>query len=709
MNVITQIPRNALAWIILAMFALLAPHLLRLPLWVIIVYGIAVLWRIQVYRGQWSFPGNIVKVAMTLTCFIGIYLSYGSLIGLEPTVALLMAAFALKLIELCERKDAYVLLFLGYFICLTEFLFSQDILITLYSVFMLTIVTTALVALHQPGEHRFTLKTLRSAGVMLLQAVPMMLVLFFVFPRFGPLWTVPIKSHTAKTGMSDFMRPGDVAKLSQSDEVAFRVKFEGDIPAQSELYWRGLVFSRLERGTWSTLGYYDVPLSEQRPQPVDLSGDALSYTVIMEPTQQNWLYGLHYARGLSGGVMQASDYRLFTPGPLETEYLYRVRSWLRVPVEQELSEWRRETELKLPPRGNERARALASSMRAQVSSDAELVIALLQKFNTEQYVYTLKPGLMKGANGIDTFLFERRRGFCEHYAAAFVFMLRAAGIPARVVAGYQGGEINPVNKTVIVHQFDAHAWAEVWLPGRGWVRYDPTAAVSPSRIEWGLEEAMSSEGSFLEDAPLSPLRYRKIPLLNRLRLEYDALTYRWQSWVVGFNREQQFSLLHDLFGEISVRLFVLLLLGSWALVLIPLAVALLRKEGKKPQSVLTQHYQQFASRLEKLGLVRAQGETAGEFAQRVSAALPEYASEVLHITQLYERIAYSAAGSSASGTKSELNDEPNSARALGAVQMPSDTLLKSRSDRGLLAEFSAAVSAFKPRRRGNSADLPVGA
>lgn len=651
MNLVQQVPRNALMWIIICLFALVAPHAGRLPIWVLAVYVVGVVWRLQVHRGRWSFPGRWVKVAMTLSGFIGIYASYGTLIGLEPTVALLLTAFALKFIELSQRKDAYVLLFLGYFICITEFLFSQDLLITLYSMLTVTLVTTALVALHQPGQHQFNRRSIRTASVMLLQAMPMMVVLFFVFPRFGPLWTVPIKSHTAKTGMSDYMKPGDVARLSQSADVAFRVKFEDDIPSQSALYWRGLVFSRLEEGVWSALGYYDVPIGEQRAPDVAVAGDPIGYSIMMAPTQQNWLYSLHYAQSKSPGVMQSSDYRLFSPGPLESEYQYKANSWIDVPVETELSQWRRQIETKLPPDGNPKTRQLALDMRATVASDKDFVELVLGKFTREAYVYTLRPGVLDGRHQIDQFMFQTRRGFCEHYASAFVYMMRAAGIPARVVAGYQGGEINPVNRTVIVHQFDAHAWAEVWLPDKGWTQVDPTAAISPQRIEYGLEEAMASEGSFLATEPLSPLRFRGIPLLNQLRLRYDALTYQWQSWVVNFNSEQQFDMLHNVFGEISVRLFATLLLGSWALVLVPVAIALFRKRATTPVSPLAKYYRLFCDRLARLGLKRSPGETPEHFAQRAAAALPGYAQQLWWITHLYSEMAYTGVGSQ-EGTRS---------------------------------------------------------
>ena len=611
MNVLQQVPRNALMWIIISLFALVAPHVGRLPVWVLAVYVIAVVWRLQVHRGLWSFPGRWVKVAMTVSGFAGIYASYGTLVGLEPTVALLLTAFALKFIELSQRKDAYVLLFLGYFICITEFLFSQDLLITLYSILNVLLVTTALVALHQPGQNQFNRGTIRLAGVMLLQAVPLMVVLFFVFPRFGPLWTVPLKSHTAKTGMSDFMKPGDVASLSQSADVAFRVKFEGEIPEKSSLYWRGLVFSRLEQDVWSGLGYYDVPLSEQRPEPVATSGRPIRYSVIMESTQQNWLYGLHYARARSAGVLHSSDYRMMSPAPLETEYMYRVESWTNVPVEPELSDWRYRTETKLPPQGNPRTRQPAKEMRAEAGSDERFVQEVLGKFNRENCIYTL-----------------------------------------------------PLNKTVIVHQFDAHAWAEVWLENKGWVRVDPTSAVSPLRIQMGLEEAMASEGSFLAAEPLSPLRYRGIPLLNQLRLRYDALTYRWQSWVVGFDSDQQFDLLHSMFGEISTRVFATLLLGSWALVLVPVAISLFLRRDTHPGSPLDRYYRMFCDRMAGLGLVRSPGETPGQFAQRTMTELPACGEQLQQITGLYNTLAYAG-----------------------------------EMDKAGLAQFARAVKHFKPNRR----------
>ena len=660
-----QVPRNALVWMILCLFSLVVPHIGRIPLWVLAVYVLAAVWRIMVYRGRWSFPGRLVKAAMIVCASLGIYLSFGTVLGLEPTVALLLTAFALKLIELASHKDAYVLLFLGYFICLTEFLFSQDFPVVLYLFANVILVTTALIALHQPGEHQFNRRTITQAGAMVLQALPLMLVLFFLFPRIGPLWSVPLKAQSARTGVSDFMQPGAISNLSQSAGVAFRVQFDGPIPATGDLYWRGLVFSVLEGDTWRSLRYRELPFGEHRPRQVQTAGQSLAYSIIMEPTQQNWLYGLRYARPAVPGILMRSDYTLYSPVELEDEYHYRVRSWTGAQLDPQLSDWRRQAELQLPDRANPRTLALARAMRAAEPGNAEFVRSALRKFRVEPYGYTLQPPLLTSPDTVDEFLFDTRQGFCEHFASAFVVMMRAAGVPARVVAGYQGGEINPVNRTIIVHQFDAHAWAEVWLEGQGWVRVDPTAQVSPERIEWGLEQAMSREGSFLSDSPLSPLRYRGINWLNSLRLRYDALTYQWQKWVVGFDSERQFELLRGMMGQASARKFAAVLLGGFALVLIPVAILLLYRRPVEALSPLDRDYRAFCERVEKRGVRRQPGETPDEFANRACAELPALAEQIRQVTRMYTHLAYADGGLDRARRESILRDFSRAARRFG--------------------------------------------
>ena len=350
--------------------------------------------------------------------------------------------------------------------------------------------------------------------------------------------------------------------------------------------------------------------------------------------------------------MHSADFRIFRPLVIEDDYLYQVRSWPDTVLEPELSAWRRRIELELPDGANPRTRRLAAQIAAESASPAEAVERVLNLFTREPFVYTLQPPLLPERDRMDAFLFDTRRGFCEHYAAAFVIMMRAAGIPARVVAGYQGGEVNPVNGTVIVHQFDAHAWSEVWLEGRGWVRVDPTAAVAPERIELGLEEALAEEGSFLPDSPLSPLRYRKIDIINKIRLRYDALTYSWQAWVVGFDADKQFDLLKGFFGDFSARKFAAVLLGSWALVLVPVAWVLLLRRKTHALSRLDRLYLNFCRRLESMGVARKAGEAPRDYALRAQRKIPRLAEQIADVTKRYDQLAY-AEGASQDGELGE--------------------------------------------------------
>ncbi|KGE02794.1 transglutaminase TgpA family protein [Pseudohaliea rubra] len=642
MKAAQQIPRNALAWIILCQVLLLAPHGLRVPAWLLLLYLAAFGWRVQLYRNRLPAPTRWLKLVLIGAAMAGIGWSYGSLIGLEPTVALLLAAYALKLVESVSRKDAYVLIFLGFFLLITEFLFSQDLLIVVYASFVAWLLTAALVALHRTGEG-FELAPLRVAGVMLAQAFPLMLVLFFLFPRIGPLWNVPIRAHAAQTGMSDFLRPGDVARLTQSTEVAFRARFAGEVPQARDLYWRGLVMSVLEDDTWRSLRFFEAPPAQRRPAPVEAVGAVLDYSVIIEPTQQHWLYALRYAEPQESGVMALADYTLYSPATLESERRYSVRSWPGAAIGLELDTWRRRLETRLPEGENPRALALARQLRAAADDDEAFIARVLALFREQPFRYTLQPPLL-GDDPVDDFLFGTRAGFCEHYANAFAVLMRAAGVPARIVAGYQGGEINPMNGTVIVHQFDAHAWNEVWLEGQGWMRVDPTAAVSPARVEFGLETAVQGEGSFLAGSPLSPLRYRAVSWVNTLRLRYDALTYRWQSWVVGFDSERQVELLGKWFGRIDAKRFVAVLLGSFGVVLAAVALALLVRAGPRRDPLL-RAWARLRARLVRAGVPVHAGDSPATVLARAQQRYPAAAADLGVLAEEFTALLYRPVGS----------------------------------------------------------------
>jgi transglutaminase-like putative cysteine protease len=339
--------------------------------------------------------------------------------------------------------------------------------------------------------------------------------------------------------------------------------------------------------------------------------------------------------------VKTHDHRLVSPVPVQEQKRYEVRSWPDMPREPRLSDWRREIETRLPPDGNPRTRSLAREMFEAAGSDpqryAQNVLSMLA---SEAFYYTLRPPLLDSGDPMDQFLFGTRRGFCEHYSAAFAWLMRAVGVPARVVAGYQGGEVNPLNDTVIVHQFDAHAWNEIWVSGRGWVRIDPTAAISPTRVESGLEQALAEEGSFLADSPLSPLRFRNVSWLNSLRLQVDAINYSWQLFVLQYDAATQRTLVEDWLGGVSKPRLVTAVVVVWCLLLVPPVLLLVwRRRGPSPDPV-TRAYLQFCDKLGRAGLPRLPQEAPGAYARRVSIERPEFAPEVEAITHSFEELAY---------------------------------------------------------------------
>ena len=629
------IPRHCLGWLLAAQIALIAPHVSRLPLWISFAWLICALWRVQVYRGQWSFPGKLIKIALVCTSLAGIRFHYGSFVGLDPTVALLIACFIFKLAEAATRREAYLLLFLGYFVALTEFLYEQGFGIVLYMILPVVLLTAALIALQQDEPLRFSWQPLHTAGVMSAQALPLMLLLFLVFPRIAPLWQVPLPGGGARTGMTDHLAPGDIAQLSQSDALAFRATFSGAIPPQRDLYWRGLVLDVFDGRSWRASGFNDTPLQSSSLQAV---GALISYEVFLEPTYERWLYALSVPEAISASTVLTIDYRLRARDIVTEKFSYRAHAYPQAQFDALIDRRLRNYELALPKKNNPRTWAWARELRARIDDNTALIDAVIANFRREPFFYTLRPPAL-GENSIDEFLFDTRRGFCEHYASSFVFVLRAAGIPARVVIGYQGGEINPITNTVLVHQFDAHAWAEAWLPGRGWVRFDPTAAVAPQRIENGLERAVGAD-EFLAQKPLSIDRLRALRWMNAVRWRIDALNYGWTRWVVNYRDDTQSFVLRELIGEINPLRMTLLLVGGGALSIFIVAGVLFGRRLFDVRLPAEQrYYAQFCARLARRGYPRPAAMAPGDYARWVLRQQPQW-RVVPEITACFEALSY---------------------------------------------------------------------
>lgn len=620
MSTPAAIPRVSLTWLLLAQSLVLLPLWWHVPLWLLGLWLGCTLWRVQVFRMRARYPGRLIKVALMLAVAAGVYLSSGTWVGLEATAALLVAAFLLKLLEMQTARDARVVIFLGLFCLAVAYLFDASLGWALYSVLPLLALLAALIGLQQTSLIARPMATLKLAGSLMLQALPLMLLLFVFFPRLEPLWSLPLPAPgQGVTGLSESMSPADVASLSQSGEMAFRASFEGAIPPKRDLYWRALSLDVYDGRTWSQSPWIQTQLAALW----QATGPSLTYQVIQQPSGKPWLFALDVARTALPGVRQLSDGRLQRRRPVDQPLMYAVTSWPQVIREPQLAPPALRTALQLPAQGDPRTRQWAQDLHARFSTAPALVNEMLRQFRELPFHYTLNPPVL-GRDSIDEFLFDSRRGFCAHYAGAMVYALRVAGVPARVVAGYQGGEVNPAGNYLTVRQFEAHAWVEYWQSGIGWQRADPTAAVAPARVEQGLQQALSADEEFLAGSPFSPLRYPHLTWLNDLRLQWDNLNYGWQRWVLEYQGERQIEFLARWFQGLQ----------RWALpvgglLFMVLASVWLLKPWQRRTDPQLKEFVAFERLLRRRGLVRHTGEGAMAFAERAAARLPKQSEAIL--------------------------------------------------------------------------------
>lgn len=475
-----------------------------------------------------GMPGRILKTLFAILGFAMVLASYRTLNGAEAGSALLMTMIALKLTEVQRVRDAVFVIVLAYFLMFAGFLYSQEIPFVAWMLFAGWGLTSALLIVTRNAPDASFRNGLRESGRYLFQALPFAAIIFILFPRIpGPLWGMPSSSSSAESGLDDSMTPGSISKLVLSDRMAFRVRFEGDLPPSAERYWRGPTLHLFNGRTWIQ-GFVPVEDTER----VDNTSRPVNYTVMMEPHQRNWLYALTVPVSYPKDSALTRDFQLATRQSVSQRRVYDVVSHLQYTLSPEITDVERRWGLQLPGRFNPQSRELAEQWRAESSSDREIVQRALAMFREQEFYYTLEPPPLRG-DTVDDFIFETRSGFCEHYASAFTFLMRAAGIPARVVTGYLGGEMNYFSGQFEVRQSDAHAWSEVWLPESGWTRVDPTGAVAPSRIESGVSDALAGQ-----NLPAHLSRYSG-DLLVQLELQWEAVNAIWYEFFLGFGPKMQ--------------------------------------------------------------------------------------------------------------------------------------------------------------------------
>jgi len=540
---------------------------------------------------------------------------YRTLWGPEAGVALVTSAFALKTLEMFRLRDSYIVLLLGYFVLAVVFLFDSGLFITLYVTAGFVIWTAAFIGMNRDNKLASARQHIRLATVMCLQALPLLVVIFLLVPRVGPLWGFGLNSDKAISGLTDNMSPGSISELSQSADPAFRVTFEGAVPPYNQRYWRAVTYSEFDGRSWKQPAFprwrRDPDIHFAHQQEPDWYAELVSqrqqveadyrYRVLMEPSGRKWLYvlGVAFSNELDVGIRR--DFTLHRRSDVDQVYSYRADSYMALVKDAVLPDELRQKNLAVPPQINPRTRDMAAQWRAQSVSDEAFIQRVLQWFNQEAFYYTLQPEQQLSRDSIDQFLFDSRRGFCAHYASAFAFMMRSVGIPARVVAGYQGGEINQLGGYVQVRQYDAHAWVEVWLEGQGWVRQDPTAAVAPSRIESGIFDALQAQGDSQSLGRIAG-KWQRMGVFTRLGLMGDYVNFVWKSWVVDYSQENQRNLFDKwlkggqwvYFAAIGA---VLLFLVAW------LVLWWLGQQGRKVLPVWQTEYLKLYRQLEKRGLV----------------------------------------------------------------------------------------------------------
>lgn len=622
--------RNVL-WLLASMVFVVAPHIERMPLWVGAFCAIAVIWRGWIAWTAQRFPSRWLVIAITIGATIAIYVSHGRLLGRDAGVTLLVVMVAMKLLEMRTQREVILCVYLGFFLVMTNFLFSQSIPLGIYLFGCVWLFVATLIGFHRTGRAPSLRERFMPAGALLLQALPLMVVLFILFPRVaGPLWALPQDARAGTSGLTDQMTPGQISQLIQSEELAFRVQFEDKVPAYANLYWRGPVLWAFDGRTWkmpefAPAGSLDYPRAEQ---PV-------RYSVTLEPHGKHWLFALDVPGTLPPGVAVRFDQRLHAVRPVDQRIRYDMTSYLDYRLGSRLQNVLREYALRFDETRNPRTVALGRQWARETPDPSQLVARAFAYFNRE-FTYTLEPPLLDERDPYDEFLFETKRGFCEHYAGSFALLMRAAGIPSRVVTGYMGGEINPFNNELIVRQADAHAWVEIWLEDRGWLRVDPTGSVSPLRVEGGVNAALGPIGTFS-----SLIAADKLGVLSNLRYGWHLLNSQWDQWVIGYNIQRQREFLARMgIRATHWRVLVPWLIGGILLVGAGFAAWFLLRDRPRRGEASVVAWRRFCEKLAAAGIARAPHEGPLDFLARIEAERPPLADAARAITAGYVKARY---------------------------------------------------------------------
>ena len=615
------------------------PHIGHLRFEVIAIFLVLAGYRCLSTRWEW-LPRR--KLVIYLFAAMGFSISawfYGPPLGRDPGISFLIVMLGLKCVEMSTRRDVGIIVLLGFFTIVTHFLYADGISWAVPLTLLVAAFTWLLAQLEHATPRRYAFSDLKLVGKMLLQALPFVIILFYLFPRLsGSLFLFQADSSDGMTGLSESLRMGTISNLIQSEETAFTASFfDQPVPPPSERYWRGSNFWVTDGREWSRGGYGPHLIPKRR---LVRPARQFQYEVELEANEQNWLFSLDYPLTPPKNTWLQADHQLISREPVNRTIRYTLDSVI-FPGAPALDEFERKLATDIGQTIiTPRLQALIDEFTRDARSATEVASNVLQHFNQNEFIYTLQPPLLASEAPVDEFMFESRRGFCGHYASSFATIMRSAGIPARIVVGYLGGEHNPRSNQIVVRQSDAHAWTEIWQQGRGWFRVDPTVAIAPERIESPIDfgGSFNSNGRVLFDS-------RDFSGLRQLLIEAgwikDAIRAKWNRWFVTFDKSRQQQLLESLgLGNIDLRLVsvgaFLIALGLLTLI----SFALFRRDRKKidPASRL---YQQFCSKMAKLGVRRQANEGPRDFQRRAIQSLPHLADQITRVTDQVVAIRYS--------------------------------------------------------------------
>ena len=607
------------------------PHAWHIPWPLFGFFSVLLGWRFAGIRKEHWLPNRWVLFLLTLFGITLLVLQHRGLFGRDAGTALFVVALGLKLLEIHGKRDVYLIVYLAFIVAASQFLYEQSILMAGYILLVCSVLLATLIT--QNAGLTPPLAALKTSSSIILQALPMTIVIFVLFPRLdAPRWMWLQDDNNALSGLSNTLEPGSISDLSLSEERVFRVRFIGDVPPPQLRYWRGPVYTQTDGVRWTSSDTNTQQSAEPR-----FSGKGYTYTLLMEPQKENWVFALDMAETFDAGLRRNGLFQLQTGKRPSDRAEYKISSRPFYNTGG-ISHAESQANLQLPTAASKKQLELINALQGFDAKPEQFIQNLLNHFRREKFYYTLTPPLMPN-DPIDTFLFETRSGFCSHYATAFVYLLRLAKIPARVVGGYQGGEINKVGNFLEVRQADAHAWAEAWLDTKGWVRFDPTAAIAPERIERGVNVDLQIASGAVNFSPLIGDATR-LSWLKRSRQLWQSIDYNWQRWVINYNGANQMQFLQSL-GIDDIASLAKWLLSSVALISLPLAWWLLRQKAIATDKAV-KYYQRFCAKLARAGIEIKLGEGAKDFAERAQKQRPDLAAHIKQITALFIRLRYQA-------------------------------------------------------------------